>query len=98
MRTLTSQARTKIVATLGPASSDESIIRHLITSGMDVARLNMSHGSHQEHASRISLVRAMAGESDAGVGILMDLPGPKLRVTRITGTHLELKRNDVVYL
>ncbi len=92
------EARTKIVATLGPASSSPSVIKNLILSGVDVARLNMAHGSHAEHSKRIDLFRAMAKKTDSGCGILMDLPGPKLRVSNVSGGALELKRNDPVIL
>lgn len=98
MKTLHSQARTKIVATLGPATSSAAVIKDLLMAGVDVTRLNMAHGSHEEHGRRIDIVRAMAKELGAGVGILMDLPGPKLRVTKVSGKSLELKRNDEVYI
>lgn len=91
-------ARTKIVATLGPACSSAGVIKQMLLGGMSVARLNMAHGSHEEHGKRIDLFRAMAKEVGSGAGILMDLPGPKMRVSRITGRALELKRNDEVFL
>ena len=88
----------KIVATVGPASTSPQIIKKLILSGLNVARLNMAHGSHDEHSRRIDTVRAMALQTRSAVGILMDLPGPKLRVAKISGPSLELKRNDEVFL
>ncbi len=71
--------RTKIVATLGPASESEDRIRQLIQAGLDVARLNFSHGTHTEHAARIERVRAVASELGKPVAILQDLQGPKIR-------------------
>jgi pyruvate kinase len=86
------------VATLGPASSDPEILKKLILNGMNVARLNMAHGSHTEHAKRIALFRNASNQLNAGAGILMDLPGPKIRVSHLSAPSLDLKRNDDVYL
>jgi pyruvate kinase len=71
--------RTKIVCTLGPASSDSAVLEKLIKAGMNVARLNFSHGSHAEHAGRIRAVREVAARLDCQVGILADIQGPKIR-------------------
>jgi len=70
----------KIVCTLGPRSSSREAIRGLVAAGMDVARLNFSHGSHDEHAERVRLVREAAAEAGRSVAILQDLRGPKVRV------------------
>ena len=72
--------RTKIVCTLGPASSDPEIIDRMIGAGMNVARMNFSHGSHDDHAERIQTVREAAKKHDQTVTILQDLQGPKIRV------------------
>ena len=72
--------RTKIVATLGPASRDTHVLEQLIEAGMDVARVNLSHGSPPEHSDTIAAVRRAAARHDAPVAILIDLPGPKLRL------------------
>jgi pyruvate kinase len=72
--------RTKIVVTLGPASSSRETIRGLIQAGMDVARLNFSHGTHDEHLDRIRLVREESERSGRYVGVLQDLQGPKIRL------------------
>jgi pyruvate kinase len=71
--------RTKIVATLGPATDSEERIRQLIQAGVDVARLNFSHGTHEEHAARIARVRAISRELGKPVALLQDLQGPKIR-------------------
>jgi pyruvate kinase len=72
--------RTKIVATIGPACRDPEILVRLVEAGMDVARLNFSHGSHEEHAQTADLVREAANRAGRPVAILQDLPGPKLRI------------------
>lgn len=82
--------RTKIVVTLGPASSSPEIIRRLITAGMDVARLNFSHGNHEEHARNIANLRAISQELETPVTILQDLQGPKIRVGKLPGGEMKL--------
>lgn len=72
--------RTKIICTMGPACEQPELLKRMIEAGMDVARFNTSHGDPQEHAKRIRLVRDVAKRVDATVAILVDLPGPKLRV------------------
>ncbi|HEX6574212.1 MAG TPA: pyruvate kinase [Gemmatimonadaceae bacterium] len=78
--------RTKIVCTLGPASANEDGIRGLIEAGMNVARLNFSHGTHAQHLETIALVRRLAAEAGRAVAILGDLQGPRIRVGDINGT------------
>jgi pyruvate kinase len=74
-----SRKRTKIVATIGPASRDPQILRDLFLAGVNVVRLNFSHGTHAEHAAVIADVRRVAEETGTNIGILQDLPGPKVR-------------------
>ncbi|MFD6158241.1 pyruvate kinase [Nocardia sp. NPDC060256] len=74
--------RTKIVCTLGPATASEDRIRELVESGMDVARLNFSHGEHADHADNYKKVRAASDHLGRAVGILADLQGPKIRLGR----------------
>ncbi len=76
---------TKIVCTLGPSSSDRETIRKLIQAGMDVARLNFSHGTHEEHRQRIEIVREEAQKLGREVAILQDLQGPKIRIGDVEG-------------
>lgn len=71
---------TKIVATLGPASSDEATMRTLLKEGVNVFRLNFSHGSHEEQHQRLNMIRKLEKEIDRPVGVLGDLQGPKLRI------------------
>jgi pyruvate kinase len=71
---------TKIVATLGPASSDPVVLERLIAAGVDVVRLNFSHGSAQDHIDRATLVRDIATRLGKPVALMADLQGPKIRV------------------
>jgi pyruvate kinase len=72
--------RTKIVATLGPSSDSPEQLRALVSAGMDAARLNLSHGTHEEHAERFRRIRQVADEAGRPVAIIADLQGPKIRV------------------
>ncbi len=90
--------RTKIVATIGPASQEPSMLRAIIRAGMDVARINFSHGDHETHARNIANVRRLAEEENAVVAVLGDLPGPKLRLGRLVRDPLELTEGDRVTL
>lgn len=72
--------KAKIVATIGPASQSEEVLEKLIRAGMNVARMNFSHGTHEEHAERIALIRKVSEKLGICVGILQDLQGPKIRV------------------
>jgi pyruvate kinase len=77
--------RTKIVATIGPASSSPEIIAKLIDAGMDVARLNFSHGTHADHAQRLEMLREAARRAERPLAILQDLQGPKIRTGKLVG-------------
>lgn len=90
--------RTKIVATLGPASSSPETIRRLIVAGMDVARLNFSHGSYEEHARQVATLRAISKELDTPVTILQDLQGPKVRVGALPRGEVTLLTDTVISL
>ena len=90
--------KTKIVCTLGPASSDEETIRRMIGAGMSVARVNFSHGTLEEHARQIGRVRRAAAAEDRVIGILIDLPGPKIRLGLLPVEPLELERGAEVVL
>src|SRR5215472_10580062 len=75
--------RAKIVCTIGPATRSEAMVRQLMLAGMDVARLNFSHGTHDDHAQTIRLLRKIAVELDRTICILQDLQGPKIRTGRL---------------
>ena len=87
--------RAKIVCTLGPAVDSREKVQELIAAGMNMARLNLSHGSYEEHQSRLDLVRAAAKEAGAAVAILVDLQGPKIRLARFENGPHELARGDI---
>ena len=86
--------RAKIVCTLGPAVESIEKITELIDAGMNMARLNLSHGSHDEHQKRLDLVRAAAKKANKAVAILVDLQGPKIRLGRFSSGPHELSRGD----
>jgi pyruvate kinase len=89
--------KTKIVATLGPASRDERVLNGLVRAGMDVARINLSHGSTAEHAAAIAAVRRVAALRAAPLAVLIDLPGPKLRLGDLP-RPLQVKAGERVVL
>ena len=88
--------RTKIVATIGPASREPATLLRMVQAGMDVARLNYSHGTLDEHAETVRRVRDAAGRAGRPVAILQDLPGPKLRIGPLRDDVVELKPGDRV--
>ncbi len=90
---ITRHARTKIVCTLGPSSSTAAAIRGLMEEGLNVARINFSHGTHEQHLETVELVRSLARELDRPVAILADLQGPRIRIGDLPKT-LEVKEGD----
>lgn len=90
--------RTKIVCTLGPSSDDEATIRAFVEAGMTVARINFSHGSYDDHARRIGLVRRAAADTGRVVAVLADLQGPKLRVGALPPEGVMLVEGETVTL
>ncbi|ASO21387.1 pyruvate kinase [Actinoalloteichus hoggarensis] len=88
--------RAKIVCTLGPATATPEKIRDLVRAGMDVARMNFSHGEHAEHKRVYELVREAAKESGRAVGVLADLQGPKIRLGRFAGGPVEWETGKTV--
>jgi pyruvate kinase len=90
--------RAKIVCTIGPATSTPERLRGLVDAGMDVARLNFSHGSHTDHEQVYHLVRQAAETTGRAVGILADLQGPKIRLGRFAETQVEWRTGDSVVI
>ena len=90
--------RTCIVATIGPACEDEASLRAMLGAGMDVARLNFSHGTYATHAAVIERLRRIAGESDRPLAILQDLQGPKMRLGPVPGAGRPLAPGDTLLL
>ena len=91
-----SRRRTKIVATVGPNSRDAETLEKLIKAGVNVFRLNFSHGTPDQHLSVINLVRMLSSKLDYPVAILQDLPGPKLRISAIENDVVELREGDPI--
>jgi pyruvate kinase len=88
------RARTKIVATIGPASREPEVLRQLIHDGVDVARLNFSHGDPETHEENVRRIRAAAGEVGRPLAIQVDLQGPKLRVGEVVESGISLEEGD----
>lgn len=87
---------TKIIATLGPASSSSEVLLNLVKEGVNVFRLNFSHGSHEMHAETVDRIMALKKQYGLTVGILADLQGPKLRVGKIENDGIDIKQGDVL--
>src|SRR5438045_5031226 len=82
--------RAKIVCTIGPASTTQEMLEHLLAAGMDVARLNFSHGTHEQHQLVVERLRAASLKVRKAVGILGDLQGPKIRTGRLESGEIQL--------
>src|SRR5262245_20594802 len=90
--------KTKIVATIGPASESQETLQRLIRAGMSVARLNFSHGDFPSHAERIKHIRSAAEAVGRRVAIMADLPGPKMRIGTIEPEPIQLQAGDTFTL
>ena len=97
--------RTKIICTLGPSTDNEAVMRALIEEGMNVARFNFSHGSHEEHRGRVDMVKNLREELNIPVALLLDTKGPEIRtgvlkdgkkVTLTAGEEIILTTEDIV--
>lgn len=88
----------KIVATIGPASSNREMLTRMVKAGMDVARLNFSHGTYEDHSKVISLLRELSRDLNKPLTILQDLQGPKLRVGNLPGGQAELTPGEIIVL
>ncbi|MCC6612760.1 MAG: pyruvate kinase [Anaerolineae bacterium] len=92
------QKRTKIVATLGPSSREETILRRFVRGGMNVARINFSHGDHDTHSKAIDDIRRIAKEEGSVVAVLCDIQGPKIRIGKIAKEPMLLEPGDTITL
>ena len=90
--------KTKIVCTLGPATDDPDVLRTMIVSGLDVARLNFSHGDHEGHKTRIENVRRVCGETGCTVALLADTKGPEIRLDVFQGGSVKLVAGSIFTL
>ncbi len=88
------QRATKIVATLGPATSSPEVLERLIEAGVDVVRMNFSHGTVEDHQNRARMVREIGARYGKQIGILADLQGPKIRVGKFAENKITLKSGD----
>ncbi len=86
--------KAKIVCTIGPASESEEMLKKLMLAGMDIARLNFSHGTHEEHLRKMERIRKVAKELNKPVAILQDLQGPKIRIGKFKNPPINLKQGD----
>src|SRR5919197_5183518 len=88
--------RTKIVATIGPVTSTHDAIRDLVDAGVDAIRLNLSHGTHHDHAARARIVREVQQETGKPLALIADLQGPKLRIGELPEPRTLLKDEEVL--
>ena len=90
--------KTKIVCTIGPASESKEMLIRMMRAGMNVARLNFSHGNYQHHTYLIQQIREAARACDHPIAIMQDLQGPKIRVGNVYAKGIELKKHEEVVL
>lgn len=90
--------KTKIVCTLGPATEDPALVRNMILSGMDVARLNFSHNTHEDHKKRIELIKTLRNELNRPVAILLDTKGPEIRLRNFQNGTVTVRSGDAFTL
>ena len=90
--------KTKIVCTIGPASESPKMIEKLILAGMNVARLNFSHGTHEEHLAKINTIREVSKKLNRYVGILLDTKGPEIRTGQFENGKCSYKTGDKIKL
>jgi len=95
---MTNFTKTKIVATIGPSSNSKEMLLALIGAGVNVFRLNFSHGTHEEHEKVINLIHEINDEIQGNIGILADLQGPKIRLGLVENNSVELKKGDIIEL
>jgi len=92
------KTKTKIVCTIGPATSSKHMLARLVYAGMNVARLNFSHGQMSDHAAQIRIIREVSHTLKVPIGILVDLPGPKIRIGKIEPDPVMLKDGSLITL
>jgi pyruvate kinase len=86
--------KTKIVCTLGPSTDDPKVLKELFENGMDVARLNFSHGTHEEQEARVDMVKGLREHLDLPVALLLDTKGPEIRIGSFIDGKIIIKKND----
>ena len=88
--------KTKIICTIGPSSEDYKTILAMANEGMNVARLNFSHGSHEEHQARINLIRKVEKENNVTISVMLDTKGPEIRLGEFKNREEDYKIGDIV--
>jgi pyruvate kinase len=88
--------KTKIICTLGPATETPEMVTKLAEAGMNIVRLNFSHGDHVTHGQRITMVREVSEVAGYNLGIMLDTKGPEIRCGEMTGGVLTFKKGDIV--
>ena len=86
--------KTKIIGTIGPASENKDVFREMCLAGLNVARLNFSHGTHEEHQKKIDMIKEVRDELDMPVAILLDTKGPEYRIGTFKGGKITLSDGD----
>lgn len=86
--------KTKIICTIGPASEHEDILTQMCTAGMNVARLNFSHGTHEEHQSKINLIKKVREKLDLPIAIMLDTKGPEYRIGTFANKKITVSEGD----
>lgn len=86
--------KTKIICTIGPACQDEETLRQLMLAGMNVARLNFSHGTHEDHLQKINLIKKLRAELNLPIGIMLDTKGPEYRIRAFENGSVFLNSGD----
>ena len=87
--------KTKIVCTIGPASSSEEVLEKMCLAGMNVARLNFSHGTHEEHLKRIKMIKKVREKLHIPLAIMLDTKGPEYRIKTFKDGKVDLKEGDI---
>ena len=95
---MTNFTKTKIVATIGPSSNNKEMLLALIAAGVNVFRLNFSHGTHEQHEKVIHFIHEINSETNGNIGILADLQGPKIRLGEVENNKIEVKKGDIIEL
>ena len=90
--------KTKIICTLGPASETEEVLREMIKAGMNVARFNFSHGSHEEHQKKLDIIKKLRQEMDIPLATLLDTKGPEIRLGQLKDGKAFLEDGDIFTL